>query len=157
MRNYSTDVKRTALEKIFRPGASLKEISQEMDIPKDTLYFWMRKVQNGGMSDRKKFRKKLGDKMPLVIEARGLQDEELGRWLREKGLHESQINAWEREISAALENADSRSGREAVQRDRIKELERELHRKDKALAEMSALIVLKKKLARILGEEEPLT
>jgi RNase P protein component len=72
-------------------------------------------------------------------------------------LHESQIYAWEREICAALENADGRSGREAVQRDRIKELERELHRKDKALAEMSALIVLKKKLARILGEEEPLT
>lgn len=157
MRNYSTDVKRTALEKILRPGASLKEISQEMDIPKDTLYFWMRKAQNGGMSDRKKLRKKLGDKMALVIEARSLQNEELGRWLREKGLHESQIDAWEREISAALENADGRSGREAAQRDRIKELERELHRKDKALAEMSALIVLKKKLARILGEEEPLT
>ena len=35
-----------------------------------------------------------------------------------------------------------------------KELERELHRKDKALAEMSALVVLKKKVGTLWGDEE---
>jgi transposase len=39
-------------------------------------------------------------------------------------------------------------------KNRIKELERELHRKDKALAEMSALVVLKKKVELLWGDEE---
>lgn len=158
MRNYSTDVKRTALEKVLRPGARLMEISREMDIPRDTLYFWMRKAQNGVMStDGKNSRKNLQEKHRIVLEARGLKEEELGRWLRENGIHESQIDAWEREIGSALGHADGRGNREAILSRENKELQRELRRKDKALAEMSALIVLKKKLASILGEEEPPT
>jgi len=157
MRNYSTDVKQTALEKMFRPGGpKLTALSRDMNIPKETLYGWMRKAQNVGMhsGNGQKKRWSLRDKMAAVLEAKSLRDEELGRWLREKGLHEAQINAWEREINAALENVEGRGGREAEQRAKITELEREVNRKDKALAEMSALIVLKKKLAAMLGEED---
>ena len=39
-------------------------------------------------------------------------------------------------------------------RKKNKELERELRRKDKALAEMSALVVLKKKVVALWGDEE---
>jgi DNA-binding transcriptional MerR regulator len=155
MRIYSTDVKRTALEKIFRPGANLSEISREMNIPRDTLYFWMRKTQNGVMSNRgRRSRLSLKEKQALVMKARGMNNEDLGLWLRENGFHEGNIDAWQREIEAALENLDDHPRREAEQRGRIKELEREIRRKDSALAEMSALIVLKKKLAKMFGEEE---
>ena len=155
--NYSTEIKRIALDKMLHPGgASLSAISKEMNIPKDTLYYWKHKAKNGGMSNTngKKKRSNLRDKMTSVLEARSLGEEELGRWLREKGLHESQINLWEQEIARALENTDGRGGRDAKQNVKIKELERELNRKDKALAEMTALVVLKKKLSAILGEEE---
>jgi len=157
MRKYSTEMKRRALEKVLRPGAELRTISREMGIPKDTLYFWMRKAQDGSMDtgSKKGSKRGLQDKHRMVLEARSMKDEDLGRWLRENGLHESQIEAWEREIASALESSEERPGREASLSREIKNLERELHRKDKALAEMSALVVLKKKLAHILGDEDP--
>ena len=153
MRNYSPEIKKTALEKVLRPGADLKEISLEMNIPKDTLYFWQRQVQNGSMSQRNKSRKSLQEKMNIVLEAGKLKDKELGLWLREKGLTESQITAWEKEITGALEHVDGKDKREAEHKGKIKDLERELRSKDKALAEMSALIVFKKKLDSLFGEE----
>ena len=53
--NYSTEVKRTALEKMLRSGGKkLSEISKEMDIPKDTLYFWLRKAKDGSMNRKQK-------------------------------------------------------------------------------------------------------
>ena len=45
-----------------------------------------------------------------------------------------------------------RSGRASGDAKRIKELERELVRKDKALAETAALLVLKKKMALLWGD-----
>lgn len=103
MRLYSTDVKRTALEKILRPGANLTAISREMEIPRDTLYFWMRKAENGTMSANKRLaRVNLREKHALVLEARSVKKEDLGRWLPEKGFHESSGDAWEREINSLL-------------------------------------------------------
>jgi len=146
-----------ALEKILRPGApNLAAMSVELNIPKETLYGWLRKAQNGSMNKSRVNKNcvNVREKMATVLTARGLHDEELGRWLREKGYHTVQLQSWEQEISAALEGADGHRGREEAQRQKIKELERDLNRKDKALAEMSALIVLKKKLNAILGDVE---
>ena len=114
MGKYSTDVKRIALEKIFQPGACLTDISDEMQIPRITLYVWMRSAQNGTMRKRnRRTNMTIVEKQALVIEARKLRDEELGLWLREKGLHESSIDAWEREINSVLsmhdQSASSRS------------------------------------------------
>ena len=155
MGKYSTDVKRIALEKIFQPGACLTDISDEMQIPRITLYVWMRSAQNGTMRKRnRRTNMTIVEKQALVIEARKLRDEELGLWLREKGLHESSIDAWEREINSVLSMHDQSASSRSDECARIKELEGELRRKDKALAEMSALIVLKKKLEILFGEEE---
>ena len=50
----------------------------------------------------------------------------------------------------------SRELKEAVdsERQRVKELERELRRKEKALAETAALLVLRKKMEAIWGDGE---
>lgn len=157
---YSTDTRRTALEKMLQPGSPhLSAISRDMDIPKDTLYGWLRKAKLGKLNnDRsRKMRTGIQEKMAAILTARSLRDEELGRWLREQGFHEVQLKSWEQEITAALESAAGSGGREAALRQENKELQRELNRKDKALAEMSALMVLKKKWAAILGDEESAT
>lgn len=156
--NYSTEVKKTIIAKLLHPdGPSVPDLSRETNIPKETLYTWRQKAKNGGMNRNGRRRKisSLQEKQSLVLEARANKNEELGLWLREKGLHESQINTWELEINSVLEDRDGRGEREKELRGKIKELERDLNRKDKALAEMSALVVLKKKLEAILDEEEP--
>ena len=66
-------------------------------------------------------------------------------WCREQGLYPAELDAWKRDAIAGLGEPRAASAVEARQdRRRVKELERELHRKDKALAETAALLVLSK-------------
>ena len=59
----------------------------------------------------------------------------------------------------ALQNSSSKkkARRNTVDAKRIRALEKELNRKDKALAETAALLVLKKKVQEIWGDEDDLT
>jgi transposase len=62
-----------------------------------------------------------------------------------KGLYPTELDTWKRDAIAGLGEPRAASAVEARQdRRRVKELERELHRKDKALAETAALLVLSK-------------
>ncbi len=64
--------------------------------------------------------------------------------MRRKGLHEADLKQWR---EAALAGLDSRKRRSTVSAEarRIRELERELRRKDRALAEHATLLALKKR------------
>ena len=60
-------------------------------------------------------------------------------WCREQGLYPAELDAWKQDAIAGLGEPRAASAAEARQdRRRVKELERELHRKDKALAETAA-------------------
>jgi transposase len=93
------------------------------------------------------------EKFRLLVKAEGLEGEALGALLRGEGLHESQLRAWREAAAGALGAEAASSGAKAGERrtaaeakKRIKELERELGRKEKALAEAAALLILEKKL-----------
>jgi transposase-like protein len=82
-----------------------------------------------------------------------------GAWCREHGVFPAELDQWCASATAALaEPEEARASPQATRADkkRIKELERELARKDKALAEAAALLVLSKKVAAIFnkGEDE---
>ena len=90
----------------------------------------------------------LEEKLQTVLDAAALSDKELGAYLRGKGLHEGTLQQWRALVSNALgkpppKNKKSREHKEADKR--VKKLERELKRKNAALAETAALLVLKKK------------
>ena len=86
-----------------------------------------------------------------MLAASQLSDAALGEFLRRQGLHREQLEEWKRALEEALAQP-RRSGRASGDAKRIKELERELVRKDKALAETAALLVLKKKMALLWGD-----
>lgn len=95
------------------------------------------------------------EKLKTVIEAESLCAEELGAFLRRKGLHEAQLQEWRTIILAGLRGQPARpSANASAEGRRIRELEKELDRKDKALAETAALLVLKKKARAIWGDED---
>ena len=76
-------------------------------------------------------------------------------WCREQGLYPAELDAWKQDAIAGLGEPRAASAAEARQdRRRVKELERELHRKDKALAETAALLVLSKKLSAVFHQGE---
>ena len=78
-------------------------------------------------------------------------------WCREQGVYPAELNKWWSSATAALaEPEDARASPQATRKDRkrIKELERELLRKDRALAETAALLVLSKKVTAIFSRAE---
>lgn len=92
------------------------------------------------------------EKLNAVLEYEKLEEEEKGEFLRKRGLHAVYIERWKEEIIKGLKSA--KSNRKGSGKKKIKELERELRRKDKALAEAAALLVLKKKANDIWGDPE---
>jgi transposase-like protein len=92
------------------------------------------------------------EKLAAVLEAAALSDEELGAFLRSKGLHEAQLQQWQEQMLSGLNPAPAQRGKKAPETKRVRELEKELRRKDKALAETAALLVLKKKAQAIWGD-----
>jgi transposase-like protein len=97
------------------------------------------------------------EKLAAVIEAAAVAEEDLGGFLRRQGLHEAQLNEWRRQVLASLGKPPARSSKRSVEARRVKELEKELHRKDKALAETAALLVLQKKVQALWGDGDDTT
>ena len=96
-------------------------------------------------------------RLEAVITTAAMDEAARSAWCREQGLFPAELEAWKRDAVAGLGEPRATSAVEARQdRRRVKELERELHRKDKALAETAALLVLAKKLGAVFrdGEDE---
>ena len=93
------------------------------------------------------------EKFAVVLETAPLNEAERAEYARRKGLYVEQIAAWMqacRDANGALgERSENRTDKK-----RIHELERELNRKEKALAEAAALLVLRKKAQAIWGDED---
>ncbi|MFO0021327.1 MAG: hypothetical protein ACK6DV_03075, partial [Deltaproteobacteria bacterium] len=84
------------------------------------------------------------DKLRLVVEAAKWSESELGAFLRREGLHEADLEAWRESMLGGVRPTQSKHTR-SVEARQVRELEKELRRKDKALAEAAALLVLQKK------------
>jgi hypothetical protein len=92
------------------------------------------------------------EKVRIVVAASALAPAELGAFLRREGVHEAEVEQWRAAILEALESGVAKGSGRSADGKRIKELERELRRKDKALAETAALLVLQKKVREIWGD-----
>ena len=93
------------------------------------------------------------EKLKLVLEAASLSDDQLGEFLRRKGLHETHLQQWRLQMLNGLDEPKKvKSKKSSAKAKQIRELEKELRRKDKALAETAALLVLKKKALQIWGD-----
>lgn len=159
MTGYNDTFKEAMVRKMTGSHArSASSLARETGVPQATLSRWLLRygtVETGSkpMTAKKRPNNWPGEKkLEILQQYDGLTDEEAqGRFLRELGLHSADVERWRREIVEALKQKTNR----ADPRDRqIKELEKELTRKDKALAETAALLALKKNALRIWGDSE---
>jgi len=91
-------------------------------------------------------------KLKALVETAGLPEDEFGLYLRREGLYATQITEWRADV---IEYFTARSTPKKDARDEtIRQLEREILRKDKALAEASALLILQKKAELIWGNRD---
>jgi hypothetical protein len=84
-------------------------------------------------------------RLTAVPQASQLSEGELGAWLRTHGLHRAQLDEWRAAMLAGLAGRGASGVSTGGHGRRVKELERELRRKDRALAEAAALLMLKLK------------
>lgn len=160
---YSSGFKNSMVQRMAGTNpVSANALSQEVGVAQGTLSRWLRAASTlGTMSKRKDAVKPKStrqwtaeEKHRVVVEASSLSEDELGEFLRKKGLHSAQIEEWTALAVAALDTSKPRRRKASPEAKRTKELERELRRKEKALAEVAALLVLKKKAQEIWGDED---
>ena len=163
---YSTSFKNRMVERILEPGGiSVSALAREVGVAKSTLLGWRDQALEGGsMSPKRSSRKggrrgsrPPGEKIRIVMEAAGLSDDELGAFLRKEGLHEAELERLRREVFEAAQQgfeAHRKRGPSAAEKE-LKQVKKELARKEKALAETAAILVLRGKLEAFLsGDEE---
>jgi hypothetical protein len=165
MTEYTEGFKSKVVQKMLGPrGKSASSLAVEIGIPQTTLSRWLRSAQrtmermpNSSKGDRKEPTKArraedwtAEERLRVLNDSAGLEDEELGAFLRREGLYASTLHEWR---AAALEGLVPSKVSRAEQK-RVKELERELRRKDRALAEAAALLVLQKKVQALLAAGE---
>ena len=92
------------------------------------------------------------EKVEAILSYEKLSEEQRGLFLREKGLHDVQLGRWKAELIEAMKQKPFAGGKKNPQLKRIAALEKELRRKEAALAEAAALLMLKKKADSIWGE-----
>ena len=85
------------------------------------------------------------EKVEAMLSYEKLSEEQRGMFLREKGLHDVQLVRWKVELIEAMKLKPYAGGKKNPQLRRIAALEKELRRKEAALAEAAALLILKKK------------
>jgi transposase len=151
-------------------GRSANALSKEVGVSQATLSRWLR--QAGSVSAMKEDEKQRPtppprrpedwspqEKLAAVIEAAAVAEADLGVWLRRKGLKEAHLQQWREMLAERASSvfAPRQVRGSAEDRKRLKELERELRRKDKALAETAALLVLQGKMQALWAEEDGAT
>src|SRR5690606_18442579 len=137
-------------------SAAVDTVAQELGVRAETLERWRSDALSRPARERAWT---AAARLEEVLTTASLDEAGRGAWCRKHGVYPQQLATWRQAATEAL--ADPQEARATPQQTRtdkrrIKELERDLRRKDKALAETAALLVLSKNLEAIFprGEDE---
>ena len=97
------------------------------------------------------------EQLRILALASSLTGDEMGAMLRREGVHAAELDAWRGAVLEALRGRAPAPATSTADRKHIQHLERELARKEKALAEAAALLLLQKKVRVYLGDEDERT
>ena len=160
MPRYSPEFKEQVVRKMMPPhNQSVASLHRETGVSVPSLYAWKRHFQGKGYVVPAKISPPDGwdnkAKLAAVIETALMNEAERSAWCRERGVYVEHLDAWK----VSFEQADAAGtlvspAMLAAERKKTRALERELQRKDKALAEVAALLTLSKKAQAIWGTDE---
>ena len=163
---HAPERKEAVLQKMLPPlSLSVPELSKLEGIARPTLYGWRREaLLEGrlvvGKGNKKGDGRSSAQKFAAVLETAPMSEAERAEWCRTQGVHLAELDAWRSACEGANDarerSTDSAATRTAARKSEAKtrQLEKELARKDKALAEAAALLVLREKLRALRGEDE---
>ena len=150
-RPYSLAFKQKIVERLIGKHAqSASQLAKETGLKQQSLSRWLDEARSLPLvaSDKQCLREwSVEHKARVVAEACKLSGEQLSAYLDREGVKLAHFERWRR----ALEEDGAES---IATTKRIRKLERELARKEKALAEAAALLVLKKTIDSHYQDED---
>ncbi len=162
-RRYSKEIKEAIIKRMMPPNnEAISQISAEVGITEATLYKWRKEARVAGNATpgdgNGSEQWKSEDKFLIVMETYSMNQAELAEYCRKKGLYKEQIEAW-RDTCLSANGKESNQTKQLNQKlkeekKRAKTLEQDLRKKEKALAEAAALLLLRKKAQAIWGDQE---
>ena len=148
---YSVAFKQKMVQRLIGKNAvSALQLSREIGVRQQILSRWLQEARSLPiMADKPKLLRmwSVEQKVRVLADASQLDGEALTAYLEREGVKLAEYEQWR----LALDEGGAAS---TATTKRIRQLERELARKEKALAEAAALLVLKKKLDNLSGEDE---
>lgn len=164
---YSTAFKIEAVRKVLsrRHGTPIIAIARSLGLKNTTLHTWVTAMENkdlresptsGGAGEKTPYNWSSKERFEAILESSYLSKEDLAEYCRKKGIFPHHLETWKKEF---IESSDKERRRENNSETKKlkhenKKLEVELQRKDKALAEAAALLILKKKAQDYWGINE---
>jgi len=158
----AAELKEKAIMRLMPPyNWMLRQVADEIGAGVSTVWQWRKQLEMEGLIAQKE--DTADERSPeqiftIILETAPFSEHQLAEYCREKGLYVDQVKQWMQNCIGANQPA-SRQRAEAekqtrADKSRIRVLEKELRRKDKALAETAALLVLQKKLDALWEDEE---
>lgn len=141
---------------LTRGNQSVQEFCDQQNLALSTVTRWRSESANvlGMKSKKNKLKYSSEQILKIISETHSLAEEELGRYLRENGLHTNQLTEWRESILQSMQRAKANPNKKDERDAKIKDLEKNLRKKDAALAEASALLILQKKIQLIWPMEK---
>jgi len=152
---YSQAFKEQALQKVLQRGdKTIQCIADELNINALTLKTWLKKERPEIMSTQQNAKRPLDwspeERLQALLTSHGLEGEALSAFCRNQGLFSHHLATWKQDFIRAKVN---QTPSDKHLRDEVQQLKQELHRKEKALAEAAALLILQKKFQAFWEEK----
>ncbi len=167
---FTESFKIQAVEKaLSRPeGVSIKDLADSLGVGYSSLQKWIQQSKNqqletaspdemGAMSKEKRPQDwSLEERLNMVITCGSLDDAAISERCRKNGLYPHHLKQWKSDFSnfKTIDTTMKKQTDIKNLKNENKALRKELNRKDKALAETAALLVLQKKVNAIWGSSE---
>jgi len=168
---FTQSFKIQAVEKVLNRSddTTLLEVAKMLGVGHSTLSRWIVKSRNNELDDvtnplkrtdmmkeRRPQDWNLEDRFNMVLECNSLDEEALSHSCRERGIYPHHLKQWKLDFihGSVADSSAKQTSKMKVLKTENKNLKKELNRKDRALAETAALLVLQKKVNAIWGTEE---
>ena len=155
---YTEAFRKQSLEKVYsRGGRSVESVAEELNVNLWTLKNWMKthkelSTSKAGTTTKRPKDWSLAERLQMLLESHGKDEEALNAFCRERGIFRHHLGQWRE----AFETGTLQSNRSELRelKEANKGLKSELNRKEKALAEAAALLVLQKKYQALWEEKD---
>lgn len=164
---YSKTFKIEAVKKVLSrtSGTSMIAVARSLGVANTTLHGWVKAMENkdlrehptsGGSNQKSPYNWTVKERFDAIIEASKLSQEEVFEYCRKKGIFPHHLDTWKKEFveGSSKKNQLENNAEIKALKNENKKLASELRRKEKALAEAAALLVLKKKADAYWGTDE---